>query len=309
MSIELNEIIANQVVWAESGGVPLDRSNRCRTTEDNLFMPLNPGSVEEFGEGAGNELGTADAPGSMASVRSSSALAVNVFDAWRNTDLAPLASLLAADPAPTRLRFEVQYPTGLGGVPPHLDVVIDRPEGAPLAIESKFTEVYSPAHNDFRPSYFEAPGLWDGFARTERLAEAIADESVQFRHLGAAQLVKHALGLKNAAGPKGFRLLYLWYEWPGEIADAHRSEIEGFAEIIGEDFDFAALTYQELFEGLRGVPEPRPGYLAYLKDRYFEFDQALADAEDEILSNPNNVASLERAVAESVIGDDPVELI
>ena len=269
MPNELNEIIASQVAWAERHGIPLDRSNRCRTADDNLFIPLSPGSVEEFGEGAGNELGTPDAPGSMASVRSSSALAVNAFDAWRRRDLAPLASLLAADPAPDRLRFEVQYPTGLGGVPPHLDVVIDRSGGAPLAIESKFTDVYSPAHNDFRPSYFEASGLWDGFERTERLAVALADGSAQFKHLGAAQLVKHALGLKNAHGPRGFRLLYLWYDWPGEIADAHKAEIEQFAEAIDDDFDFAALTYQELFEGLRGTSEPRPGYLTYLEDRYF----------------------------------------
>ena len=269
MLIELNEIIANQVAWAERHGLPLDRSNRCRTVDDNLFMPLSPGSVEEFGEGAGNELGTPDAPGSMASVRSSSALAVNAFDAWRSRSLAPLASLLAADPMADQLRFEVQYPTGLGGVPPHLDVVIDRSGGAPLAIESKFTEVYSPAHNDFRPSYFESPGLWDGFDGSERLAVALADGSARFKHLGAAQLIKHALGLKNAYGPKGFRLLYLWYDWPGEIADAHEAEIGRFAEIVGDDFDFAALTYQELFEGLREVPEPRPGYLAYLENRYF----------------------------------------
>jgi hypothetical protein len=168
-----------------------------------------------------------------------------------------------------RLRFEVQYPTGLGGVPPHLDVIIDRSGSAPLAIESKFTEVYSPAHNEFRPSYFAAPGLWDGFDGSERLAVAVADGSTQFKHLGAAQLVKHALGLKNAYGPKRFRLLYLWYEWPGEIADAHKAESERFAQAVDDDFDFAALTYQELLEGLRVIPEPRPGYLTYLEDRYF----------------------------------------
>ncbi|MEA2024796.1 MAG: hypothetical protein U9N79_10990 [Actinomycetota bacterium] len=269
MSNELKEIIASQVAWAERHAVPLDRSKRCPSADDNLFMPLNPGSVEEFGDGAGNELGTPDAPGSMASVRSSSALAVNAFDAWRNTDLGPLAPLLAVDPAADRLRFEVQYPTGLGGVPPHLDVVIDRVGGAPLAIESKFTEVYSPAHNDFRPSYFETPGLWDGFGQVEQLATAIADGSAQFEHLGAGQLIKHALGLKNAFGPKGFRLLYLWYDWPGEISEAHKVEIGRFTEIVGDDFDFASLTYQELFEELGEIPEPRPGYLTYLEDRYF----------------------------------------
>lgn len=98
---------------------------------------------------------------------------------------------------------------------------------------------------------------------------AIADGSAQFKHLGAAQLIKHALGLKNTVGPEGFRLLYLWYDWPGEISDAHKSEIERFAETMGGDFDFATLPYQELLEGLRGVPEPRLGYLAYLEDRYF----------------------------------------
>ncbi|MCL1599867.1 MAG: hypothetical protein M3094_11830, partial [Actinomycetia bacterium] len=86
MSNELNEIIANQVAWADRHGVPLDRSNRCPSADDNLFIPLNLESVGEFGEGAGNELGTPDIPGSMASVRSSSALAVNAFDAWRGTD-------------------------------------------------------------------------------------------------------------------------------------------------------------------------------------------------------------------------------
>jgi hypothetical protein len=269
MSNELKEIIAGQVEWAERCGVPLDRSNRCRTADDNLFVPLSSGSVEEFGEGAGNELGTPDTPGSMASVRSSSALAVNVFDAWRGSDLSSLGVLLDSDPTADRLRFEVQYPTGLGGVPPHLDVVIDRLGSNPLAIESKFTEVYSPAHNDFRPSYFEAPGLWDGFDRTQRLAVAIADGSTQFNHLGAAQLIKHALGLKNEYGPDGFRLLYLWYEWPGETADAHRLEIGRFIESVGDEFDVVALTYQELFEGLRKMPDPRPGYLSYLGDRYF----------------------------------------
>ena len=49
-------------------------------------------------------------------------------------------------------------------------VSVRRPE-ATLSSESvvryewpgKFTEVYSPAHSDFRPSYCEEPELWFGF--------------------------------------------------------------------------------------------------------------------------------------------------
>ena len=90
----LERIIASQTAWATRNGVPFDGSSRCANVEDNLFLPLNEDTAEEFGGGAGDELGTPEAPGSMASLRSSSALAVNVFDAWRGRDLSPLAPLL-----------------------------------------------------------------------------------------------------------------------------------------------------------------------------------------------------------------------
>ena len=265
----LNEIIQSQVAWADGLGVPHDDSNMCRAVAHNLFESMDLGTAAEFGDGAGSELGTSDAPGSMASLRSSSALAVNVFDPWRGADIASLAPLFAADRYSNRLRFEVQFPTGLRGIPPHLDVVIDKPGNTPLAIESKFTEIYSPAHNDFRDSYFKKPGLWDGFGHVHELALGIADGSTPFEYLGAAQLIKHALGLKNAYGPMGFRLLYLYFEWPSEIADVHGAEVDRFAEIAQQDLEFAPMTYQELFERLETVEEPRPGYMPYLSDRYF----------------------------------------
>jgi hypothetical protein len=265
----LNEIIEHHVEWADHHDIPYQDPNMCRSVGDNLFLPLDPDTTMEFGEGAGSELGTSDAPGSMASLRSSSALAVNVFAPWRGADIASLSSLFAADRSASRLMFEAQYPTGLRGIPPHLDVVIDKQGGIPLAIESKFTEIYSPAHNGFRESYFEKLGLWDGFDHVHELALAIADGSVQFEHLGAAQLIKHALGLKNAYGPMGFRLLYLYYEWPSEIAVLHSAEIDRFAEISQLDLEFTSMTYQELFERLETIEEPRTGYRSYLSDRYF----------------------------------------
>jgi hypothetical protein len=268
----LNEIIDSQVVWADTHGIPHRGSNMCQAVGDNLFVAMNADTAAEFGTGAGDELGTDDAPGSMASLRSSSALAVNVFDAWRGDDLAPLASLLGADRLANRLRFEAQHPTGLGGIPPHLDVVIDSEGGSPLAIESKFTEIYSPAHNGFRESYFQKLGLWYGFDHVRDIAIAVADGSEKFEHLGVAQLIKHALGLKNAHGPRGFRLLYLWYEWPSAIADAHVDELSRFARVARLDFEIESLTYQEMFQRLQNVDEPQHGYLSYLRDRYLAGD-------------------------------------
>lgn len=262
-------IIRSQVDWAQRHGIDFDRSSVCATLEDNLFIPLRPETEAEFSRGAGDELGRPDSPGSMASLRSSAALAVNVFDPWRGTDLGPLTELIAADRWADRLRFEVTYPTGLKGIPPHLDVVIDQKGHIPVAIESKFTEVYSPAKNEFRSSYFEDPRLWDDMTRTRQLAEGIGTGAEQFDTLGAAQLIKHLLGLKREYGVGRFRLLYVWYEWPGDIAERHYSELERFSEAIDDEMDFFALTYQRLYERLGTAEEPQPGYCAYLEDRYF----------------------------------------
>ncbi len=276
MASPLDEIINGQAEWATRHGILFDSSYRCRTVADNLFVRLSCETSDEFRDGAGSELGTVDAVGSMASLRSSSALAVNVFEPWRAADIAPLGALLGVDRSAQWVRFEVRYPTGLGGLPPHLDVVIGSHEAGPVAIESKFTETYTPAHNGFRPSYFESASLWDGFEQTRRLALEIAAGTEGFRYLGAAQLIKHALGLKYAYGPQGFRLVYLWYEWPSEIADLHNDEVNRFSEMIGSEFDFVALTYQRLFDDLSGIPEPQMGHAAYLRDRYFSTSEAAA---------------------------------
>ena len=46
--------------------------------------------------------------------------------------------------------------------------------------------------------------------------------------------------------------------------------------LVGNDFDFYAMTYQELFSRLSGAREPEPGYINYLSDRYFSADSAPA---------------------------------
>lgn len=266
----MKEIISRQRQWAESTSAPLDKSGfATRDITDNLFTKLSIDAKDEFSKGAGGELGTLEVPGSMASLRSSAALVVSFFDPWRGKDLTPIAGILGADPAANRLRMEVTFPTGLRGIPPHLDVVVDRPNGRVLAIESKFTEPYDHAANDFKPSYFKKGSIWDSLSRLRGLAERIDAGEEVFEHLGAAQLIKHTLGLRRACGVEGFTLLYLWYEWPSTMAELHRTEIERFAEIAAIDIGFRALTYQELFGQLEAVPEPAVGYLDYLRTRYF----------------------------------------
>jgi len=153
---EVGTTIEQQRRWAIGTGRGLnEETDRFRDTADALFRRcLDPNTAAELAAGAGGELDR------LASLRSSAALAVNVFGPWRS-DPGPIASVLGGDPGSSRLRFEAVFPTGLPGTPPHLDVVIDGGTTR-LAVESKFLEPYSPASNEFRPSYFSTGQVWDG---------------------------------------------------------------------------------------------------------------------------------------------------
>ena len=180
--------------------------------------------------------------------------------------------------------FEAKFPTGTRGRPAHLDVTITLNSDCVVAIESKFTEWTEEATHGkpgFRPAYFpktvkrwEREGLLacQGFAQQLYATQASNGEKIPFKHLDAAQLLKHALGLSRRLGPKNFSLYYLCYDWSCAESKNHKEEIERFRNRVGGELQFKALTYQEVFKGL---PASRPAdseyrdYLHYLKGRYF----------------------------------------
>lgn len=90
------------------------------------------------------------------------------------------------------------------------------------------------------------------------IRDLLKAEPRRFHHLNAAQLVKHAFGLRTVAQreQRTAVLLYVYAEPPtwadgapvGEPLFAkHRSEVESFAQMVRDDeVSFAALSYREL---------------------------------------------------------------
>jgi hypothetical protein len=142
-------------------------------------------------------------------------------------------------------------------------------------VESKFTEWLTPRSKrqaPFKPKYFPVgDGLWrlrrlDG---CQALAEALQGRSCSYRYLNVPQLLKHALGLATDSVGH-FSLLYLYYDVPGPAAETHRAEIVDFANRLGQELSFRALTYQELFARIQAMSGPQhTEYLGYLRSRYF----------------------------------------
>lgn len=268
----LQTILQRQRIWAESRW-PSFVGDRLPSLNHSLFQPLSEETVKEFGKGSGDELGIKSNKPRMVSLRSSSALVCNFFDPWRGSNLSPLTAALGFDDEFVDLRFEEKCPHGLRSTPPNLDVLLTRKNGGPIGVESKFAEPYG-RHRDRPPlddKYFASDRQrWkeQGLAQCQQLARAVGS-SERYTRLDAGQLLKHILGLARRFKPSAVTLLYLWYDVGGREAGEHRAELARFEQAIDPCVDFRALTYQHAFGRLETAGEPRSGYLAYLRARYF----------------------------------------
>lgn len=216
---------------------------------DNL---VRPGLLAEFGaqfkDGAGGELERRRRrgrwlPAKMNAVRSSSALALNLFGPW-SADSRRLAVGSHAGFAPPR--FEHRLPAVSGRQPPHLDVFLQG-DGMTVGIEVKCLEYLSKPINAFADAYTAIPD--DDLRRGSPWFEHIeAIRGLGYRRLHAAQLVKHYFGLAQLE-VRPLTLVYLYW-LPVNWADItlrgpdgasvnpfeeHRREVERFAAAVAHD--------------------------------------------------------------------------
>jgi hypothetical protein len=167
------------------------------------------------------------------------------------------------------MRFEARCSSGLGGTPPHLDLLAVGPKIT--GVESKCTEWMAAKKANFVASYDTLAKRWAGCPWFDVIAE-IRKEPRRYSHLDAAQLVKHALGLKNCFPEATPTLLYLFWEplnaadW-GECA-MHRAEIEDVRNRIHDcTVNLEAMSYPELWSAWNASHLPLK-HLEHLRSRY-----------------------------------------
>lgn len=200
----------------------------------------------------GNEL----ASGKFASPESSAALVANGFGLFLSAPhlLPPFLGVDAQwPPISVTLEGIARFPWS-GGRHPCLDVLVETPNLV-LGIESKR---YEPFRTKGAPSL--SPAYWrpvwgDHMRGFERVRDGLRDDELRFDHLDAAQLVKHALGLRTLANRVGKRaaLIYLQCDpktWPDgrpvpEVTHLrHRQEVADFAAVVaGDEVAFHRLTW------------------------------------------------------------------
>ncbi len=283
----LQYVIARQSEWAKNKGIELIGSKVTRgrptytpTLDENLFQPLLSDVRDSFSAGDGGELGNSKMPGKMQAVHSSSALGVNIFQYWKSISAVPVIAAVcglcrSGSDVSVAIHFEEKFPINDSfGYHPNIDAVIHNRTTAKFqrfAIECKFSEAYGGRkHGGLSNKYLECTGIWDDIPELHRFAERISPDDNKFKHLHPAQLINHVLGLKRQFGPNGFRLLYLWYDVPGEEGRCHRDEVTEFASVAKKDkIYFHSITYQEFIAKMARDLRPGHGeYIRYVTERY-----------------------------------------
>lgn len=201
-----------------------------------------------------------------------------MFDYWRELkDKSIITASCGLSRAGRELVGEIQFEQKFSidnrfQYSPNLDVVVSpQSRGYKVfAIECKFTEAYSSrAHGGLDQKYFTNEDIWQNLLKTQHLAQKISPDDNHFKHLHAAQLIKHILGLNRKFGHSRYRFLYLWYDALGEPGYVHRKEVKEFADVVRKDgVVFNETTYQDVIVRLAKYREGHTEYVKYITNRY-----------------------------------------
>lgn len=219
------------------------------------FLPGVPVKhvLDRFAATGGNEIES----GKFQSPESSAALAVNCFG-WfmsRPSRFPLLPGIDTNDPVEmVDVEFAARFPWS-GGRHPWLDAVVQTPNRL-IGVESKRFEPFCDKKSVSLSVAYDRPVWGNNMRRYEGMRDNLRSGATQFRHLDAAQLVKHAFGLVTEAGRRHrSAVLYDIFAEPASrqgkaIPDSeharHRQEVADFASAVdGDDVRFQAGSYRE----------------------------------------------------------------
>ena len=204
--------------------------------------------------------------GKFASPESSAALACNAFG-WfieRPKDIPPLPGLADVDWPAIGVAVErcLRFPWR-GGRHPWLDAVIETPRNL-IGIESKRFEPFRDKKSVTLSNAYDRPVWGKNMGPFEQVRDDLRSGALRYRHLDAAQLVKHGFGLitQGRACGKAPVLYYLYAEpsqrarrsIPPSAHHLHRAEAADFAaRVAGSAVRFATANYREWLSCFSGA--------------------------------------------------------
>ena len=149
-----------------------------------------------------------------------------------------------------------------------LDLVLEGAGARPTAVFTSFAELYERPAHDLDAALVESPEAWSALSGCRDLARDLRANPTRFTHLPVTRLLEWVVALTHRYGPRGFRLVALWYDLADERARQIRRELDRLRMRIGGEVDVVALTWQTLCERLAYSGDLRGAHAAYLGERY-----------------------------------------
>jgi hypothetical protein len=199
--------------------------------------------------------------GKFSNPESSASLAANAFGLFLdqpNILSLPTPVIPAGTVVKVSLEAQMRFPWS-GGLHPWLDVAVET-EDKLIGIESKRYEPFRDTKSVSFSEAYSRPVWGDSMAPFEKMRDALAGGRTQFLFLDAAQLVKHAFGLRTQGVKlgKSATLVYLYAEpkaypdgrlIPDDEIAGHRVEVANFTNAVSDpaaEVGFESLCYSEL---------------------------------------------------------------
>jgi len=276
MDTNADSPIERQRRWLVRRGHELDDAGRLLDWRDNLIVPLGEGRRREL-----RASGALPAPGpgredpkpvALHEPHATEALVVNllapVLDADRRGDA---ADALGARPYEHATLGGRLRPLHDGADPVPLAFALRG--AAPTFALARFCEPWAaggPARRLLAAELASEP--WRGLWSCRGLAIDLCERPGRLASLDVASLLRAALRLQRDHGPRGFRLLYLWYDHGDASARRQRDAIDRFRVRAGGEIDFVAHRFQDVFAALATRDLLAAAHRTTLADRYFPDD-------------------------------------
>jgi len=277
----LERIIAQQQSWAEQLQLELADGENVRHVADNLFLPPRPETQQALIDGHAYGVGNEAKPGPLHALHSHHALACNFFESWHGRASHPLDPIPTPDadasdadardtasvPNEIAVAEQIQLEPGERSVA--ADIVIRRGTTRPTAVVACFTEGYGDVDPRLPAAPSEYAGLWNDLPGCHGLAKDLRANPRRFRRIPAGRILELGLALHRRHGPRGARLVHIWYDTSGPTAREQRHEANRLRMRIGGEIDFSSVTWQSLFLAILDHPASDPHQIDYLARRYF----------------------------------------
>jgi len=264
-------ILDSQRRWAQRMGLEVDASGAVANPRDHLMCPLSEESWRALGSSGLGLMGEEGKRGPLHALDSTHALLCHLVEPLRDSDHDGLAAALGGRAGGVVRLCAPLEEAGPDAPASEVDLLIG--SAHPVAVLARYREPYE-APDRRRPSHPDAPAeAWAGLPGCRSLARDLRANPARFERLEVGRLLEAVRLLTRRHGPRGFRLVHLWFDGGDAESRRYAREVDRLRMRVGGDVELEVIAWRVLFERLRASGAYDDGYAEAIARRYFDTPQ------------------------------------